>query len=320
MKPITQNNFSKKLKNLFFRIFNGIILHPLELVFSSKANQQFPYPPVFILGAPRCGSTLLVQVLTDAFDIGYLSNRHAQFYGFPALAERIYKPIKHKKNSNFTSTHGITENLDEPAECGDFWYRFFRKEPSYVLTKDMPKRKGLQFRRSILSLIHACKKPVIFKNLYAANRIQPIAKILPEALYIVITRDETAIAHSILTARENVFGSYDHWFSLPPRNIDTLLKMKPAEQVVEQIRSIYQQIEDDIDTANIPSNRILLINYEDFCNDTHQYLSKFSDLLLSHGITLNRKFNIPKSFTVPSHNSIPETLEIDVSRYVNTHK
>ena len=301
-------------------MFNRTILHPLEIVLSSNSSQQLPYPPIFIIGAPRCGSTLLVQVLTDAFDIGYLSNRHAQFYGFPALAERIFNPIENKKKSNFTSTHGITENLDEPAECGDFWYRFFRKEPSYIPKHDMPINKGLQFRNSILSLILACKKPVIFKNLYAANRIQPIAKILPEALYIVITRDETAIAHSILAARKKIFGRYDKWFSLPPRNIDALLKMEPAEQVVEQIRSIYRQIEDDLDTANIPKNRILSINYEDFCNDTHQYLSKFSDLLLSHGITLNRKFGIPKSFVIPSQKSIPETLEIEVSRYVNAHK
>ena len=43
-------------------------------VLSRGRESALLWPPVFILGAPRSGSTLLYQVLTEAFDFAYLTN------------------------------------------------------------------------------------------------------------------------------------------------------------------------------------------------------------------------------------------------------
>jgi len=41
-----------------------------------EVSQALAHSPLFIVGPPRCGSTLLYQVLTEAFDLAYVSNVH----------------------------------------------------------------------------------------------------------------------------------------------------------------------------------------------------------------------------------------------------
>ncbi|OEU62529.1 MAG: hypothetical protein BA867_00960 [Desulfobacterales bacterium S5133MH16] len=47
----------------------SIALQPVENYFAKKYGDEEikKYPPVFIIGAPRCGSTLLYKTLTDRF-------------------------------------------------------------------------------------------------------------------------------------------------------------------------------------------------------------------------------------------------------------
>jgi hypothetical protein len=58
---------------------NSYLLGHLESVLAPEPSEPLRHPPIFFLGAPRSGSTLAVQVVTDALDVGYISNRHCQF-------------------------------------------------------------------------------------------------------------------------------------------------------------------------------------------------------------------------------------------------
>ena len=55
---------------------SSIALQPLESYLAKKYGDEGikKYPPVFIIGAPRCGSTLLYKVLTEQFKFSYFSN------------------------------------------------------------------------------------------------------------------------------------------------------------------------------------------------------------------------------------------------------
>jgi len=279
---------------------NRLFLQHVDRLTAPPYDSAFKHPPIFLLGAPRCGSTLVCQVITDAFDVAYLSNRHCQFFGAPALAERIFKPLKNKKPSDYTSDHGQTKGWDAPSECGEWWYRFFRRSPAYVTLDDVVEAQMYAFRRSLLALTEAAGKPVVFKNLYAALRLQAIAKHIPEALFVVLERNERDTAHSILEGRLAVLGGYDQWWSVPPPNVQDLKLLDPVRQVVGQIRGIHSTIEKDIGAGATDRSRVLVLEYERFCADVHDAVHRIETFLSSHGIAVGRRFEVPQCFSPSS--------------------
>ena len=56
---------------------NQHLLSYFELMLCSNPDKPLRHPPIFILGAPRSGSTLAIQIITSAFDLSYISNQHA---------------------------------------------------------------------------------------------------------------------------------------------------------------------------------------------------------------------------------------------------
>ena len=190
-----------------FSLANRHLLERAETILAPKIDEPLRYPPIFFLGAPRSGSTLAVQVITDALDVGYITNRHCQWFGVPALAEKLFHPIRSRPASDYRSRHGVTQGWHAPAECGEWWYRFFRRKPPYMRLDEVDPAKMRAFRRSVAALTNAFDRPIVFKNLYASLRIQAIAHYLPESLFVVIHRNEVDNGHSLLEARDRVFGN-----------------------------------------------------------------------------------------------------------------
>ncbi|MFP3982443.1 MAG: sulfotransferase [Desulfurivibrionaceae bacterium] len=262
---------------------------------------------VYVIGPPRSGSTLVMQTLTDAFDFGYISNGHCRWFGAPALAERWFRPLKNKQPSDYESQHGRTKQDSDPAECGAWWYRFFRRKPAYVTNHDVSERKMRAFRGSLARLQEAFGKPLIFKNLFASLRLEPMAHYVPEALYIVIERDWVDNAQSILKSRKDALGTYDRWWSVPPPNVDELEKLPPVQQVVGQIESIHRLIDEDIQRLGL-EDRTFRVCYEEFCADVHGTLERFQAFLASHGVELERRCEVPTEFEVRRSVRIPQKM------------
>lgn len=279
-------------------------LSKLEALMFSTHRQRALGTTIFLIGPPRSGSTLAYQVFTDAFELGYLSNRHCTCYGWPALVEKIFCPSKRKQPSNYCSYYGQTASPLAPAECGQWWYRFFRRDPAYVTLADVDEKKMYAFQRSLFSLLAACGKSFIFKNLYACLRLEPIAEYVPRALFIVIERDWVDNAQSILNARKDASGSYDPWWSVPPPDVDKLSKLSPVEQVVGQIEAIHDLINKDVHRLGLES-RTFRMKYDDFCNDVHGTLHRLEAFMAGHGIELQRRFVVPERFDVNRTIKIP---------------
>lgn len=298
-------------------LFNKYILHYIDITKAPSYDTHLKYPPIFFLGAPRSGSTLMMQVLTDAFDFGYISNRHCQFFGMPCLAEKIFHPLKKKKPSDYKSYHGNTRGVYAPAECGEWWYRFFRRKPAYVPHNQSDSYKMRCFRRSIASLIDAFDRPILFKNLYATLRIRPILKHIPEALFIIVKRDELDNGHSLLEARNKVFNTYDNWWSMEPPLVEQLKRLPAHVQVIEQIRHIHALIDQDIADSRVNRSRFHQIVYEDFCSNVHKSLLEFDTFLKLHGVEIDKKFDVPERFQLRRGIHINQNLYKKMKEYVN---
>jgi hypothetical protein len=304
---------------LVLKPFNKL-LHCLECFFSKKHNTKLKYPPIFIIGAPRSGSTLLYQVLASYFDLGYLSNAHAYFWGAPSWFERIFKFGKKRYISDYKSSHGRTKGLLAPSECGEFWYRFFRRKPAYVTIHDADPKRMQCLRRAVISLTNAFNKPVLFKNMHCALRLEALGENIPEALYIVIYRDITRNAYGLLETRKKVYGDYRSWWSMEPKDIDKLKLLPVYQQVVEQIKHIYYDIA-EFEKNIMQNKRIMWIKYEDFCDHPQQILNNLDAFFKKYGLELMRfDFNIPNQFLYSDHINIDVELYKKMKSYIETNR
>lgn len=311
-KYLNPRNYARR----FFALANQYALGRVESMFVQNSDEPLRHPPIFFLGAPRSGSTLMIQVITDALEVGYISNHHCHWFGAPALAERLFRPTARRSLSDYKSEQGVTSSPYAPAECGEWWYRFFRRRPAYVSLDDVEPKKMLAFRRSVGALTNTFDRPILFKNLYASLRIQAIAKYLPESLFIVTHRDEVDNGHSLLDARYQEFKNYDAWLSVEPPNVEILMRLPAHEQVIEQIRHIHNMIENDLKIAAVPASRRFDLCYEDFCADPCGKIDDVQRFLATNGCKVEKKEDVPQEFKRSDEVKIDPDVYAAMSNYV----
>jgi hypothetical protein len=293
-------------------------LHAVEVQLGRRwIDETLPQTPIFVVGAPRSGSTLLYQLLTDRFDVGYLANGHARHPGAPSLVERLRGLVRGRRGAlgDYRSSFGGTTGELGPSECGPFWYRFFPRRPHYVDAEDFPTASRRQFRAAIGAFLEACGRPVVYKNLYNTVRMEAIAAALPEALFVAVHRDLAANARSLLEGRKRVTGAYDTWWSVEPPGIERLLQLPAHEQVVEQVRALdalVARVE-----ASIGPERVLHLAYEDLCADARAQLQRIAAFAAAHDCELGDRGEVPAAFPQRDGGSpLPPELEAPLLGYV----
>ena len=257
-----------------------------------RADALLPAAPIFVVGAPRSGSTLLYQLMVEAWDVTYLSNLHCAFLGAPHLVE-LTAPWRPPPRT-FASHHGRTLGSAGPSECGDYWYRFFRRRPQYVPLEAVDPDCMRRLRGSVRALTARAGRPAVFKNLVNSLRVAPLGTVLPEALFVVIHRDLVANAASLLAGRLERSGDYGRWWSAEPPEIGRLRALPPHEQVVEQIRAIDALIR--ADAEGLGPDRFHDVVYESLCEGVRGTLAGIREFAAGHGVELRPRADVPASF------------------------
>lgn len=281
---------------------SNLLLKPIEERLAQRYGETGirKYPPLFIIGCPRSGTTLLYKVLTERYKFSFFSNYTARFYKVPICGTYLQKSLgitvsKGNYNFNFGTTHGP----GAPNESGEFWYRWFPGGLHvYVPPNITPQSVLKELRQEIGAISYITRSPMLFKNLYNSMRIAPILEAIPEARFIVCRRDNVENAISILKARIQSFNRKDAWWSVPPKEVDELLSKGHEEQVAGQVYHIYRQIKED--KKRFGEDKFLETRYEDFCRDVHGTLHKIEEFLRQSGCGLESRWDVPVSFEVRS--------------------
>lgn len=274
--------------------------------------------PVFIIGSPRSGTTLLYQLLVQRFTFAYFTNFAAKFYSAPILGIWLSKLLEKifSDEMKFTSIHGRTRSLQGPHEAGAFWYRWFPKgKHVYVPPGATSEKKLRQLRLEVNGLFSAFNAPVLFKNTYNSMRIAPILEAFPNARFLICHRNPVDVAQSILKGRVDALGTKEGWWSLPPQEIDLIKKHPYWEQVVEQVYYIYRQIEED--RHRFGKDHFYNVDYEDLCSAPHGTLENIKEFLEGQGIRLKSCNDVPNSFPVSTGKKVSDEDHIRIVQKVN---
>lgn len=248
-------------------IFLAPIIRSFEKIKFKVKEREVP-PPIFIVGAPRTGSTILYQALTNTYSLTYIDNdacgwhRNLRFGLW--LSQKKYKDAPH---NNFEADHGNTCKYGghAPSECGQFWYRWLPTDRHFVDFPEITDEMVKGIREEVLGASSFLKQPLLFKNLNAGQRLRLIHKAFPEARIIFVRRDPRFVTRSILRARERIGIVEGQWWSVMPPNVSTLKKLPENEMCAAQVYSLEQQIEQDL--SLFPAANIRQVHYQAFSEE-----------------------------------------------------
>lgn len=271
-------------------------------------------PQVMIIGAPRSGTTLMLQWLAATGSFSYPTNLLSRFYRAPSIGAKIQEILTNPKlahgdeleglgtRSAFTSDLGKTRGPLAPHEFWYFWRRFLPTEeiePMGARAEDAD-WKGL--RGALASVSAVFGRPLAMKGMMMQYDLGRAARELPRALFLHVHRDPLSNSLSLLRARESFFGDRARWYSAKPPEHGSLVDSAPPVQVAGQVHWTNVHIERGL--REVPEDRQISVSYEAFCADTSLVWERLREQLGHLGHGLATEHDAPASFS--STNSRPQ--------------
>ena len=272
------------------------------------------HPVVLIVGAPRSGTTLLLQWLASTGKFAYPTNLLSRFYGAPYIGALIQEMLtKHdfrgeifdlRPEIPFESRLGKTRGVLAPNEFWYFWRRFFHFGEIQKLTEEELRTVDVDtFLAEIAAVESVFAKPFAMKGMIAQWNLSFLDRSFPRVLFLHIRRRPLENARSLLDARRDYFGDERAWYSFKPPEYGDLTGLEPLEQVTAQVFWTNRAVEEGL--AGVAPDRKLAVSYEDFCEDAAGVWKKLAEKLSSQGYDPG-SYAGPRSFTPPLGNVVTE--------------
>ena len=258
----------------FCKYFNFLFSGLEKKLIDRYSLTQPLYQPVFIVGAPRSGSTVFFQALTNSLNVTYVSNlvelcRELPMVGF-SLHDRIFDSRPH---NSFTSKYGNTSRLYEPAES-IMWRQWLIPGRHYILPGEVSEEKKQAFKRTAWAILNRFSRPWVIKNLSFGMRLKLIKELFPEAYIIFIKRETFYNAQSIYVAYKNFGVADSELWSIRPPNYQDIRGLPLEQKVVAQVFYIEKEIEQNI---GLFGDRGITVQFEDFVNRPEFYVQKIKN-------------------------------------------
>lgn len=304
---------------VFFAALNSVLADaPLPTNGLSETDPA-ALPIIYIVGAPRSGTTLLSQLCSRHLPVGYVDNIMARFWRRPLVGIRLSRTLLGdvgRAAISLTSRHGVTQDIGGPHEFGYFWRHWLALDEAPTHKLSARALAGLDanglrqtLREQILGEFAA---PVVFKNVICGLQAEYLSRVHPSSLFVWIRRDIQEVLRSILKCRHERYGNYAAWWSLKPSNFSQLLTIdNPAQQVLEQIRSCEAEFAAELSK---PGVHTLPVDYAQLLADPGAVLRRICDTVRSNfdfPIALRADPLPALSAALPTR--LPARLEADVA-------
>jgi hypothetical protein len=271
---------------------NGNLASANENYLEDSAEQ---FSKIFLMGPHRSGSTLFMQWLASSGLVAYPTNLLSRFFGAPLVGAKIQQLLTDSRYNfrdeildfsseiNYSSDNGKTKGALAPNEFWYFWRRFLPfDELDYMPPDELRQKANLSgFRDELNALANIFEKPFAMKAMIMNQNIPEMAEQFEKALFIWIRRNPVFNVQSALEARKRQYGDINSWYSFKIKEYPHLKDLDPLESVVGQIAAINRSVEQGI--ADLPDNKKLVVQYEDFCLRPEHYANEITSRLAEQG-------------------------------------
>ncbi len=254
--------------------------------------------PVFVVGMPRSGTTLVLEVLSARSDLAWFSRPLNRVPWLPAVctAERFaavhpsLRSIMYRSDQIGTGLRRV-RRLERlrlgPTEGTNVWRHWAgeRFMSDFMLGVQATDRDRRRLRMLVSKLLRYEAKPRFVAKLTGPTRVGYLSSVFPDAHFVHVLRDLRAVAHSLLhnhpgwrdtfRTREPAWEGLDEellklWTELGQSSL--ALAAIEWRAVIESARS---------EASEVARDRYLEVRYEDFVADPHgklDELTAFCDL------------------------------------------
>lgn len=240
-----------------------------------KSNTMSP-PPIFIVGLPRSGSTLLYQLIFNYYNVSFFSNFTSFFFSYPASILLLTKHFHLKSRvKTYESNFGLTKGFFSPSEAGGL-YRCWFSETSNISNEHI--------KKTCNKISDIFERPFVWKNLNLSLEIERLYKIFPNALFIKINRRLEYICQSIYLKSLNSDGIDIKGFeksNLQKKNNLLIAVIEEAKLFDKKINTLLKQ--SDMNS--------ITVDYELLCDDYLNVLKTIKEVYSNTGYNLVQKKN-----------------------------
>jgi hypothetical protein len=224
------------------------------------------YPVLFIVGAPRSGTTLLYQLAVRCLALAYVDNAAARFWMAPVVG--LVHPFRRRPGQDrasvaLGSTLGSTEGAHGPHEFSYFWRHWMGLHPVDELTEAALARVDLAgVDRKLAAVAGVYAAPLVVKSIsFVDYHVAWLAAREGRYRFVWIDREPLYVVQSILESRRLRYGDERAWWSIRPADVDDWRVAPPIEQVCHQVAHVRRALRTAFST--LPESRRLVLQYRD---------------------------------------------------------
>ncbi len=244
-----------------------------------------PRPPLgLVIGCPRSGSTLLMQILAHSSGFAYPSNLLNRFAYAPligGLVERMLFDPRYDPDGSFSdllcsapsfrSTLGKTHQARDAAEFQHFWRRFLAFDyPRYLAPEEIDAVDLRRLGRELHGIRTLYDKPFVCKGHAIQYNIEAFDDVLEAPIYLRNRRHPFLVMQSILLARETYHGDRETWWSLRPRGAIDRAYGDVYKQVAAQVYWTERELDEGL--SKVSKDRIVEVGYGAMCGNPRRLL------------------------------------------------
>lgn len=164
--------------------------------------------PVFVIGMPRSGTTILFEALARHPQLGWISNYCRMFPSAPwvnvaraMLDNSLIRLYGHKKQYGTAPKYNLL--LPQPDEAYEFWDLHSGLPFSRDALRGMeaPPARRAALRDAAAAVVAWQRRDRLAAKLTGPPRIHYLHSVFPDAIFVHVIRDARAVAHSLVNVR-----------------------------------------------------------------------------------------------------------------------
>ena len=240
------------------------------------------YPPIFVLGAPRSGTTALFLSIVNSYRVSYfpnISNRHP----FAPLTSALAGSMASTYRATFRYRFGIVDQPLGPSDGWKLFHRWFRDEYQPTVSAD----RLHELRRLICGFERIYRGPFCVRHNFNSLRVPHLVRAFPGAVFPAIWRDFREAAVSLADAYRAHNIRPDRWWSAGPPGCDFGSfegRLEKAAYAVLGVEAIMRR-----DLRELDADRYRLVQYRDFCREPHAVRKWLEARFRRSGVRLRRR-------------------------------
>lgn len=259
------------------------------------------WPPLFVVGAPRSGTTAVYLHIVNQYRVAYLPNVANRFPGCPLIASRLARFVAPPFQPTYDNRYGIVEGTLAP---GDGWEIFHRWFPRYRHEVGVNPAGRWELPLLIARFERWMEAPFVNKNNNHCTRIPELSEWCPDARFVHVRRDLVATAASLLEGRRaHAVEPDEPWGVRPPKlvnaNFDSELELVVATilEARNLVTAAFQELSQD---------RRVEVEYMRFCRDPSGLEAWLDDIHCCGSRAYNRREVAPEADLSPSERSVSD--------------